>query len=210
MQTRGRRFSAPVAEKLRLPRTLQISPRKRVSRARRIAASDAVLTHVGPCHLGVDPGGKGAWALLDGRGGLVDAEHFPLSSDGIVDAARLLARWRDLGIVAATIERVGQITRVKGRAMGISGRFKFGMNAGVPRSVLEILGVPVTYVDPAAWKRATGVTSNKKTSLRAAQQLWPEHADSLFVLVKDVDRAEAALLARFGQRTGRTTIRRTA
>ena len=191
-----------------MSRTLSISPRNRVSRARR-GRTDAVLTHAGPTHLGVDPGGKGAWALLDTGGRLVDAEHFPLSSDGIVDAARLLSRWRDLGIVAATVERVGQITRVGGRAMGIAGRFKFGMNAGVPRSVLDILGVPVGYVDPVEWKRATGVTADKKTSLRAARDLWPEAADTLFARVLDVDRAEAALLARCGQRT-MTHVRRSA
>lgn len=93
-------------------------------------------------HLGVDPGGKGAWALLDAKGALVASEHLPLDGEGFVDAAAHIATWRALGIERATIERVGSFTRVKGRAMGIKGRFNFGFNAGVPRSVLQILGVP--------------------------------------------------------------------
>ncbi|QEE39832.1 MULTISPECIES: hypothetical protein [unclassified Methylobacterium] len=136
------------------------------------------------------------------------AEHLPIDADGIVDAAALIARWRDLGIERATVEKVGQITRIKGWAMGISGRFNFGMNAGVPRSVLQVLGIPFTYVDPTDWKKATGVTADKATSLAAARSLWPAHAATTFKRVKDNDRAEAALIARYGQRT--RTARRAA
>lgn len=152
-------------------------------------------------HLGVDPGGKGAWALLDGKGALVASEHLPLDHEGFVDATALLARWRDLGIERATVERVGHITRIKGRAMGIKGRFNFGMNAGVPKSVLQILGVPLDYVDPTVWKPATGVSADKDTSLATARGLWPDHAETTFRRKLDVDRAEAALIARYGQRT---------
>ncbi len=49
-----------------------------------------------------------------------------------MDAAAHIATWRALGIERATIERVGSFTRVKGRAMGIKGRFNFGFNAGGP------------------------------------------------------------------------------
>jgi hypothetical protein len=153
-------------------------------------------------HLGVDPGGKGAWALLDDKGALIASEHLPLDPEGFVDAAALLARWRDLGIERATIERVGHITRIKGRAMGIKGRFNFGMNAGVPKSVLQILGVPFDYVDPTVWKPATGVSADKDTSLAAARGLWPDHAGTTFRRKLDVDRAEAALIARYGMRAG--------
>jgi hypothetical protein len=155
-------------------------------------------------HLGVDPGGKGAWALLDAKGALVASEHLPLDGEGFVDAAALITTWRTLGIERATIERVGNITRIKGRAMGIKGRFNFGLNAGVPRSVLQILGIPFDYVDPTVWKPATGVSADKATSLAAARGLWPDEAGTTFRRKLDVDRAEAALIARYGMRVETT------
>lgn len=162
-----------------------------------------------PLHLGVDPGDKGAWALLDAAGALVEARHFAHDDEGFVDLHDLLGAWRDRGIVHATVEKVGQITRVKGRAMGIAGRFNYGLNCGVPRAALRLLGIPYDYVDPVDWKRAVGVTSDKKTSLAAARQIWPGHADATFRRVMDADRAEAALLARHGLRA-RLHLRRAA
>lgn len=161
-------------------------------------------------HLGIDPGQSGAWALLDERGRLVDAGDMPIGDeDGRVDGEALRAAWADLVIEAATVERVGQITRIKGRAMGIGGRFNFGWNAGVPSTVLRILGIPVTYVDLTVWKPAVGVTADKKTSLALARRTWPAQAASLFKRAKDDGRAEAALIASYGLRH-RALLRRAA
>ncbi len=124
----------------------------------------------------------------------------PIGEDGRVDGEALRQAWANLVIDAATIEKVGNITRIKGRAMGISGRFNFGWDAGVPSTVLRILGVPASYVDPTVWKPAVGVTADKKTSLALARRMWPAHADTAFKRVKDNGRAEAALMAHYGQR----------
>lgn len=161
-------------------------------------------------HLGIDPGQSGAWALLDERGRFVTAADMPIGEDGRVDGEVLRRAWVDLAIASATIERVGQITRIKGRAMGISGRFNFGWSAGVPDTVLKILGIPVTYTDPTVWKPAVGVTADKKTSLAMARRLWPESAGIYFKLAKHDGRAEAALIGLNGLRQAALLKRRRA
>lgn len=149
-------------------------------------------------HLGIDPGIKGAWALLDDRGRFVTAQDMPIGEDGRIDAESLHRVWSDLSVASATIEKVGQITRIKGRAMGISGRFNFGWSAGVPDTVLRILGVPVDYTDPTVWKPGIGVTAEKATPLAMARRLWPSEAAVHFKRVKHADWAEAALIGLYG------------
>lgn len=160
-------------------------------------------------HLGVDPGLHGAWALLDGRGLLLVAGDFPLGADGEIDVVKLADTWRDLAPTAATVELVGQITRIKGRAMGISGRFNFGRRYGAVLAVLDLLAIPRDSVDPLVWKKRAGVTADKGTSLALARRLWPAHAPETFRLKKHEGRAEAALIARYGL-TLRNLLRRAA
>jgi hypothetical protein len=55
-------------------------------------------------------------------------------------------------------------------------------------------------VTPQRWKKLMGVTADKNTSRQLAINLWPDQAH-LFARVKDVDRAEAALIAEWYRRT---------
>lgn len=152
--------------------------------------------------LGVDPGLRGAWALLDGQGRLGEADHFPIGEDGEIDAAELHLLWSENGkIDHAFVERVGSMGPTKdGRRQGLTGMFNFGGRYRTVLAVLQILGIPYTLVEPRTWKSGTGVTSVKGTSLEAARRLWPASA-SLLGRVKDEARAEAALIARFGMLT---------
>lgn len=150
--------------------------------------------------LGVDPGKNGAWALLDDEGHLVDADHFPLDADGEIDAAELYHQLGEVGpIERATVEKVGSMGATKdGRKQGTQGIFNFGLRTGAVLAVLQVMGIPYTLIDPRTWKGATGVTADKGTSLAAARGLWPG-AETILKRVKDEARAEAALIARFGQ-----------
>ncbi len=151
-------------------------------------------------HLGVDPGLHGAWALLDGKGGLVAADHFPLDAEGEIDAAALVATWRGLAPTRATVEAVGSMGATKdGRKQGVQGIFNFGRRYGAVLAALDVLGIPRDGARPNVWKRAVGVSADKGTSLRLARLLWPAHAATTFDRLKDEARAEAALIARYGQ-----------
>jgi hypothetical protein len=69
---------------------------------------------------------------------------------------------------------------------------------GAILGALGALGLEVHIVTPAAWKRAVGVTADKRSSLDLARTLWPSDADRWFRLAKHDGRAEAALIAVYG------------
>jgi crossover junction endodeoxyribonuclease RuvC len=78
---------------------------------------------------------------------------------------------------------------------GAVGAFAFGRSRGVIEGVLGAAAIPVTFLTPAAWKRAVGLTLATKDASRAeAIRRWPAHA-SMFARVKDDGRSEAALIA---------------
>lgn len=90
-------------------------------------------------------------------------------------------------------------------SMGVMGAFRYGDTVGTIRTTLKLCGHDPVFVMPAVWKRAAGLigpagggesaTKRKARSLAMARELWPE---APFERVKDHNRAEAALIARFG------------
>jgi crossover junction endodeoxyribonuclease RuvC len=145
--------------------------------------------------IGIDLGACGALALLDAAGGLVDVEDMPTLQDGpkgrrAVNGALLAAlvyKWQaDHAFVEYVGARPGE---------GAVGAFAFGRSKGVVEGVLGACGVPATFIAPAAWKRAVGLSlASKDASRSEAIRRWPSHAER-FARVKDDGRAEAALIA---------------
>jgi crossover junction endodeoxyribonuclease RuvC len=64
---------------------------------------------------------------------------------------------------------------------------------------LAALGVPMSFVAPATWKRALQVPAAKDGARARASQLLPAAAGH-WPLVKHDGRAEAALIALYGLR----------
>lgn len=148
--------------------------------------------------LGVDPGAKGAFAFVDERtGALVDVLDMPtITADG---KTRVTAQAIAL-LIAANKPTHAYVEKVGARpGQGVSSMFAFGQAVGAVDGVLAALGIPVTYVTPAQWKRELQVTKDKGSSRRRAMQLAPQRA-GLFTRVKDDGRAEAYLLAVHGLR----------
>jgi len=148
--------------------------------------------------LGIDPGLSGAAAWLDTSGALAVVDMPVLQIDRgkkakrEVDAAGLAELVRQHRPDVAIVERVGAMP-----GQGVTSMFSFGRSAGVIEGVLAGLGVPVTLVAPAAWKRALKVQSGKDGARLRASQLIPAGCGN-WRLVKHDGRAEAALLAFWG------------
>lgn len=145
-------------------------------------------------YCGIDPGLTGAIALLDSTGSLLYLDDLP-AIDGRLSAS-LLDQWFD-DIAPHTptfvyIERVHSMPK-----MGVRSMFVFGHTLGVIEGVVGARRLPSRLITPTQWKRAMGVTADKDTSRARALELWPAHAD-LFRRKKDADRAEAALIAKYG------------
>lgn len=149
--------------------------------------------------LGIDPGLKGAVAVLSAKGELVEVWDMPTLEMKVGKATKtrispevLAGELRNWQVTAAYMEGVSASPQ-----MGVSSAFAFGEGFGLVKGVLAALQIPVTLVPPAKWKRDLGLNSSKDGSRAKAIAKWPAQAGE-FKRVKDDGRAEAALLAAWG------------
>ena len=148
--------------------------------------------------MGVDPGLTGAYAILDGAGGLVSVEDLPVIRDGRlgwIDGDALASRLLELrggAHLRATVERVHAMPR-----NGSQAAFSQGATLGSLLATLQLVRCRIELVAPAAWKRALGLSSDKAASLDRARLLFPS---APLDRKKDHGRAEALLIATWAQR----------
>ena len=151
--------------------------------------------------LGVDSGIHGAIAVLTENGALLTVVDMPSAvvKVGKSNKTRVMPQALALFIAAhaPTHAYVEAVHAMPGQ--GVSSMFAFGQAFGQVEGVLAALGVPVTYVTPATWKRVMQVSALKGSSRTRAMQLWPAQAAE-FVRVKDHGRGDACLLALYGLR----------
>lgn len=160
------------------------------------------------CVLGIDPGLSGALALVGPDGVIV--EDMPIMANGKggakvknkVNGAALaqLLRPHAAEIRIAILEQVSTMGQKgdKGPRQGMATNGSLMHSLGVIEGVLASLGIPVQLVAPTTWKKAMGLAGTDKDVSRAqAQQLFPA---APLARVKDHNRAEALLLAVYGQR----------
>ena len=143
-------------------------------------------------YIGVDPGKKGGYAVIDDRGARVypwDDTYFVSDMNGV--------RSRGESVVAA-VEKVGAMPH-----QGVSSMFSFGQSYGFIQGVLTALGIPYQLVPPRKWKAEFGLlNTSKEDSARVAKRLFP----GVNLLPsercrKDSDgMAEALLLCTYAQR----------
>ena len=154
-----------------------------------------------PKILGVDPGLGGALAFLDSGGALeiFDMPVHRLKRGG--KAKREIDRYELARIVDAHgpvahafVEQVGAMP-----GQGVTSMFQFGRSLGIVEGVLSAGFIPTDYVAPRKWRVGLGVRAGKDGSRARASALMPGHA-GLWTRVKDDGRAEAALIALYGQR----------
>lgn len=95
------------------------------------------------------------------------------------------------------IEKVGAMPE-----QGVTSMFGFGCGWGIWRGILAAYRIPRTFVTPQAWKKVImeGISSkdDKNAARMRASQLFPRCAH-LFERTCDDGRAEAALIAKYGQ-----------
>ena len=141
-------------------------------------------------YLGIDPGvaaGMGFFTLAAPH--LIIAEDLPVvASEVYADA--LAERLRQMGPVAAMVERVGPMPK-----QGVSSTFKFGAAYGAIRATIAAVGIPCHLVAPTVWKKAYRLSSDKEDARAEAIRRWP--GAGCFVRKKDHNRADAALLAHY-------------
>lgn len=173
------------------------------------------MTNTGPINkddehrhliLGVDPGLGGALAYYNFKQKTLDALYdIPTTEDGkgnkAVDVYALAAiiQTHAEETLCAVIEDVGAAPK-----QGLSSTFKFGRISGILAGVVASSFIPIYFVKPAVWKVGMGLQSDgpasKGRSLDLAKSLFPEAIGQYFTLKKHHDRAEACLIAFFGEK----------
>jgi crossover junction endodeoxyribonuclease RuvC len=149
--------------------------------------------------IGIDPGISGGVAFLRPTDRKLHVYDMPtlqhsngkrrVHSETLAD---LIARYHQIAVLAV-VEEVHSMPQ-----QGVASTFAFGAAYGVVLGVLGAFHVPLLSVSPAVWKGTLGLSSDKNHSRTKASFLFPMRADK-FKRVKDDGRAEAALLAFYGE-----------
>ena len=139
--------------------------------------------------LGIDPGAKGAMAVLDCETLLVKTYDLPADIPSLHSLVLSLPH-----IKCCTLEQVYAGEKMSKRAVGVM--FE---QFGAIKSALAWRSIPVETVRPSHWKPALSVPADKTAARRRASEFFPDCADQ-WPLVKHDGRAEAALIAWYGRR----------
>jgi crossover junction endodeoxyribonuclease RuvC len=147
--------------------------------------------------LGIDPGAKGGFCLMDDDGKIIELMRVGDTETDTADRIKVCVNFSrgDGHELKALIEQVGAMP-----GQGVTSMFTFGRNYGFLRGVLISLGIPVFEVRPQVWQKTAGASprtkEEKKTAFKKrlkekAQQYFPDQK------ITD-DTADAALIARWG------------
>ena len=140
-------------------------------------------------YIGIDPGAKGALALLrDGETEVVsyDPERY-IAALGRLKSAESVA----------CVEKVGAMP-----GQGVTSMFSFGKNAGFIEGILQTYGIPYQLVPPQTWKKEFQLHKSKQDSISVCKRLFP-NANLLPTekCRKENDgMAEALLMAEYARR----------
>lgn len=146
-------------------------------------------------YMGIDPGKKGAMAIINGE----TVEIIPYDKRDYQKKIDEMVRADPLAVMRCVLEHVGAMP-----GQGVTSTFSFGESFGWLQGVLEAWGIPYEIVRPAKWKKEFSVTADKNTSIAVARRLFPgvslRRTDSCR---KDDDgMAEALLMAEYARRKG--------
>jgi crossover junction endodeoxyribonuclease RuvC len=149
--------------------------------------------------IGIDPGLGGAIAVVAGKMvKVVDVPvvEKPYGKGNMISPHLLSAIIDDLCkefiISSSIIEAVAAMA-----GQGVTSVFSFGRSTGCLEGVLGAKGLSIDYVAPQRWKKHFGLLKKEKDMARGMViSMYPKQAD-LFKHKKDVDRAEAVLIAKY-------------
>lgn len=142
-------------------------------------------------YIGIDPGAKGAFALIDGYNNSISV--YPFTEEEFIFRMEYI----HFAKCTCALEHVGAMP-----GQGVVSMFNFGQNFGFIQGVLKAYSIPYELVRPAKWKKEFGITSDKNTSIEVCKRLFPN------VNLKRTERcrkdddgiAESILLAEWARR----------
>jgi len=138
-------------------------------------------------HLGIDPGKKGALAVIDSEAMTIECIDMPDTTAGLHEFIAALPL-----IKKCTIEKP-----FYPQMIGTANCAKIAQAYGILIGAIMWRDIPMVEVTPRKWKAGMNLSTSKTASREMAQQMFPDNAD-MFKRVKDDGRAEAVLIAYWG------------
>jgi crossover junction endodeoxyribonuclease RuvC len=122
-------------------------------------------------YIGIDPGKKGAYAVLTCLGESSKIEVFPWGDLQFVE--KMEDVWNECR--ALSLEAVACVEKVSAmHGQGVTSMFSFGKSAGFIEGVLAALGIPYQLIPPQTWKKEFGLNSDKAKSIEVCKRLFPD------------------------------------
>ena len=151
--------------------------------------------------IGIDPGVTGAIAFIHDNGE-IEVEDMPVMTADKKGKrkqinASALHRLIEDKIFPTTIDPVVFMERTHAMPRnGVIAAYSQGDSNGCIRTVCALFGFQMEKVTPRTWKKHYGLTSDKEAVRARAIEIFPDQPLSR---KKDHNRAEALLIAKFGQ-----------
>lgn len=141
-------------------------------------------------YIGIDPGKKGAMAVI--FDGMDETVLVPFDEREYINALRNLSGQP----VKACLEHVTAMPK-----QGVTSMFHFGENFGYIKGLLEANEIPYEQVRPQKWKKEFGI-SDKNSSVECCKRLFPGVCLRRTGRCRkdDDNMAEALLMAEYARR----------
>ena len=155
--------------------------------------------------IGIDPGAKGAMALIGWDPALAEYDATAALENGPLiipfDQDRYINTL--LAVETSGVECVCCIEDVHSiSGQGIASSFRFGVTYGWLLGMLDSIGIPYQPITPQKWKKEFGLNSDKENSIAVCKRLYPgvnllrtERSRK-----EDDNMAEAVLLSTYAKR----------
>lgn len=158
--------------------------------------------------IGIDPGAKGAWAILDNDGTVAGCDIFPYKGDD-VDWWRWTQTMGQIvgadakALVAATAE--AYVEKVHAMpSQGVVSMFSMGSNFGGITAALDVGCFPYRLVTPQAWKKLVlaGTDKDKLAAITYVGRAYPtlDLRATPRSRVPHDGKADAVCIAEYGMR----------
>lgn len=142
--------------------------------------------------IGIDPGLAGGIAIIDDTTN--SAIAYKYTPQKLIEVIQSLVNKEESHF---TVEQVHAMPK-----QGVTSMFTFGVGYGTILGILLANGIVPLDAKPSVWKRTMRVTADKKTSIKKAQELFPNTSllPTSRCRVPSDGLAEALLIAEYGRR----------
>lgn len=151
--------------------------------------------------LGIDPGLKGALALISDSGKILDIKKMPLRKDGKIDHDSIYKFVSPLANVHVFLERAVSF------GMGSTSAFNYGRGFAALEISLELAGHGINYVMPQVWTRllhkdlSKDLEPKQRSALAAGSIFGEQNLPKLKSGRFHDGVVDALLLAEYGRRS---------